>query len=292
MPSIYENGVVCIKNIYVCAKMRVANYWKILYRVVPFSVADGRISQNCKCAPRCGDLKHCKTASSCTCGPGLIRSKGEFWNFRQCADFGSFFLQAGCSRLRVGANQGLVQQDVWWSSSDELPKHITQDVRVTPSDTTTLLPLHRLEQLPQACFVTRLQELSTFSCDSQYLAIRCYTCVIAFPIVCLQTSIDKLRFYIMSDKYIPGGSKIEITAPNGNGTQKWNLLRCSGNLFSHRFHDCLWQLLPRGFIFTCAFFSTDTGLANTTTCYVPAWVVCPSTVLITNVATCCMRCTL
>jgi len=64
-----------------------------------------------------------------------------------------------------------------------------KDVRVTPSDTTTLLPLHRLE------------------------------------------------FYIMSDKYIPGGSKIEITAPNG-------------------------------FIFTCAFFSTDTGLANTTTCYV------------------------
>lgn len=58
--------------------MRVANYWKILYRVAPFSVADGRISQNCKCAPRCGDLKHCKTASSCTCGPRLIRSKGEF----------------------------------------------------------------------------------------------------------------------------------------------------------------------------------------------------------------------
>ena len=25
-----------------------------------------------------------------------------------------------------------------------------------------------------------------------------------------------LRFYIMSDKYIPGGSKIEITAPNGS----------------------------------------------------------------------------
>jgi len=64
-----------------------------------------------------------------------------------------------------------------------------KEVRVTPSDTTTLLPLHRLE------------------------------------------------FYIMSDKYIPGGSKIEITAPNG-------------------------------FIFTCAFFSTDEGLANTTTCYV------------------------
>lgn len=64
-----------------------------------------------------------------------------------------------------------------------------KEVRVTPSDTTTLLPLHRLE------------------------------------------------FYIMSDKYIPGGSKIEITAPNG-------------------------------FVFTCAFFSTDDGLANTTTCYV------------------------
>ncbi|CAK9070289.1 unnamed protein product [Durusdinium trenchii] len=64
-----------------------------------------------------------------------------------------------------------------------------KEVRVTPSDTTTLLALHRLE------------------------------------------------FYIMSDKYIPGGSKIEITAPNG-------------------------------FIFTCAFFSTDDGLANTTTCYV------------------------
>ncbi|OLP96858.1 Pentatricopeptide repeat-containing protein, chloroplastic [Symbiodinium microadriaticum] len=64
-----------------------------------------------------------------------------------------------------------------------------KDVRVTPSDTTTLLPLHRLE------------------------------------------------FYIMSDKYIPGGSKIEITAPHGFG-------------------------------FTCAFFSTDAGLAITTTCYV------------------------
>lgn len=42
---------------------------------------------------------------------------------------------------------------------------------------------------------------------------------------------------MMSDKYIPGGSKIEILAPNG-------------------------------FIFTCAFFRTDGGLSNTTTCYV------------------------
>jgi len=64
-----------------------------------------------------------------------------------------------------------------------------KEVSVTPSDTTTLLPLHRLE------------------------------------------------FYMMSDKYIQGGSKIEIVGPNG-------------------------------YIFTCAFFSTDRGLANTTTCYV------------------------
>eukprot|EP00930_Biecheleria_cincta_P055124 TRINITY_DN41486_c0_g1_i1.p1 TRINITY_DN41486_c0_g1~~TRINITY_DN41486_c0_g1_i1.p1 ORF type:complete len:2351 (-),score=301.60 TRINITY_DN41486_c0_g1_i1:61-7113(-) len=64
-----------------------------------------------------------------------------------------------------------------------------KDVSVMYSDTTTLLPLHRV----------------TFS--------------------------------MMSDKYIPGGSKIEITGPNG-------------------------------YIFTCAFFQTDRGLANTTTCYV------------------------
>ncbi|CAE8590604.1 unnamed protein product [Polarella glacialis] len=63
-----------------------------------------------------------------------------------------------------------------------------KDVRVTPSDTTTLLPLHRVE------------------------------------------------FYMMSDKYITGGSKIEITAPSG-------------------------------YIFTCAFFETDAGLAITTFCY-------------------------
>jgi len=66
-----------------------------------------------------------------------------------------------------------------------------KDVSVMYSDTTTLLPLHRV----------------TFS--------------------------------MMSDKYIPGGSKIEITGPNG-------------------------------YIFTCAFFQTDRGLANTTTCYVRA----------------------
>lgn len=44
---------------------------------------------------------------------------------------------------------------------------------------------------------------------------------------------------MMSDKYISGGSKIEITGPNG-------------------------------YIFTCAFFQTDRGLASTTTCYVRA----------------------
>jgi hypothetical protein len=48
---------------------------------------------------------------------------------------------------------------------------------------------------------------------------------------------DRIEFFMMSDKYIPGGSKIEILAPNG-------------------------------FIFTCAFFRTDGGLSNTTTCYV------------------------
>eukprot|EP00931_Biecheleriopsis_adriatica_P064212 TRINITY_DN39027_c0_g1_i1.p1 TRINITY_DN39027_c0_g1~~TRINITY_DN39027_c0_g1_i1.p1 ORF type:complete len:2314 (+),score=334.39 TRINITY_DN39027_c0_g1_i1:107-7048(+) len=66
-----------------------------------------------------------------------------------------------------------------------------KEVTVTPSDTTTLLPLHRLE------------------------------------------------FYLMSDKYIPGGSVIEIVGPSG-------------------------------YIFTCAFFTTDRGLANTTTCFVRA----------------------
>merc|ERR1719454_461640 len=48
---------------------------------------------------------------------------------------------------------------------------------------------------------------------------------------------NRIAFFMMSDKYIPGGSKIIITAPNG-------------------------------FIFTCAFFRTDDGLSNTTTCYV------------------------
>jgi len=48
---------------------------------------------------------------------------------------------------------------------------------------------------------------------------------------------DRIEFFMMSDKYIPGGSKIVIVAPNG-------------------------------FIFTCAFFRTDDGLSNTTTCYV------------------------
>jgi len=48
---------------------------------------------------------------------------------------------------------------------------------------------------------------------------------------------NRIEFYMMSDKYIPGGSKIIIRAPNG-------------------------------FIFTCAFFRTDEGLSNTTTCYV------------------------
>merc|ERR1719324_587955 len=49
--------------------------------------------------------------------------------------------------------------------------------------------------------------------------------------------LHRLTFYMMSDKFIPGGSKIQIQAPNG-------------------------------FIFTCAFFRTDEGLSNTTTCYV------------------------
>jgi len=48
---------------------------------------------------------------------------------------------------------------------------------------------------------------------------------------------NRIEFFMMSDKYIPGGSKIIIVAPNG-------------------------------FIFTCAFFRTDEGLSNTTTCYV------------------------
>jgi len=48
---------------------------------------------------------------------------------------------------------------------------------------------------------------------------------------------NRIEFFMMSDKYIPGGSKIVIVAPNG-------------------------------FIFTCAFFRTDGGLSNTTTCYV------------------------
>lgn len=49
--------------------------------------------------------------------------------------------------------------------------------------------------------------------------------------------LNKIEFYMMSDKYIPGGSKIVIQA-------------------------------PQGFIFTCVFFRTDDGLSNTTTCYV------------------------
>eukprot|EP00933_Yihiella_yeosuensis_P044196 TRINITY_DN39290_c0_g1_i1.p1 TRINITY_DN39290_c0_g1~~TRINITY_DN39290_c0_g1_i1.p1 ORF type:complete len:1135 (-),score=188.56 TRINITY_DN39290_c0_g1_i1:127-3045(-) len=49
--------------------------------------------------------------------------------------------------------------------------------------------------------------------------------------------LNKIEFYMMSDKYITGGSKIRIYAPSG-------------------------------YIFTCAFFSTDAGLATTTTCYV------------------------
>jgi len=48
---------------------------------------------------------------------------------------------------------------------------------------------------------------------------------------------NRIEFFMMSDKYIPGGSKIIIMAPSG-------------------------------FIFTCAFFRTDSGLSNTTTCYV------------------------
>merc|ERR1711966_287396 len=50
---------------------------------------------------------------------------------------------------------------------------------------------------------------------------------------------NRITFYMMSDKFIPGGSKIIIEAPSG-------------------------------FIFTCAFFRTDDGLSNTTTCYVKA----------------------
>merc|ERR1711924_297641 len=46
---------------------------------------------------------------------------------------------------------------------------------------------------------------------------------------------NRIEFFMLTTKYIPGGSKIEIRAPNG-------------------------------FIFTCAFFRTDDGLANTTTC--------------------------
>eukprot|EP00929_Paragymnodinium_shiwhaense_P034282 TRINITY_DN18674_c0_g1_i1.p1 TRINITY_DN18674_c0_g1~~TRINITY_DN18674_c0_g1_i1.p1 ORF type:complete len:2410 (-),score=547.03 TRINITY_DN18674_c0_g1_i1:144-7373(-) len=48
--------------------------------------------------------------------------------------------------------------------------------------------------------------------------------------------LNKLTFYMMSDKYIPGGSTITIRA-------------------------------PKGFIFTCKFFRTDAGLASTTTCF-------------------------
>lgn len=48
---------------------------------------------------------------------------------------------------------------------------------------------------------------------------------------------DRIEFFMMSDKFIPGGSKISIVAPNG-------------------------------FIFDCGSFQTDDGLANTTTCYV------------------------
>lgn len=51
--------------------------------------------------------------------------------------------------------------------------------------------------------------------------------------------LHRVTFSMMSDKYISGGSKIEITGPNG-------------------------------YIFTCAFFQTDRGLASTTTCYVRA----------------------
>lgn len=49
--------------------------------------------------------------------------------------------------------------------------------------------------------------------------------------------LNRITFSIMSDKYIPGGSKIVIKA-------------------------------PYGFTFLCAFFRTDEGLSNTTTCYV------------------------
>jgi hypothetical protein len=46
---------------------------------------------------------------------------------------------------------------------------------------------------------------------------------------------NRITFYMMSDKYIPGGSTIQITA-------------------------------PAGYQFTCAFFRTDEGLSATTTC--------------------------
>lgn len=50
-------------------------------------------------------------------------------------------------------------------------------------------------------------------------------------------TLNRMEFYMMSDKAMAGGSKIRITAPDG-------------------------------FIFTCDYFRTDDGLANTTTCYV------------------------
>lgn len=48
----------------------------------------------------------------------------------------------------------------------------------------------------------------------------------------------QMTFYMMSDKYILGGSKVYIEA-------------------------------PEGFVFTCAYFRTDPGLSNTTTCLIP-----------------------
>jgi len=50
-------------------------------------------------------------------------------------------------------------------------------------------------------------------------------------------SLNRVEFYMMSDKAIPGGSKIRIMA-------------------------------PMGFAFSCIFFATDDGLSNTTTCIV------------------------
>ena len=49
--------------------------------------------------------------------------------------------QAKCARIRAGADQGLA------SAQPVLHRTVCmmKDVRVTPSDTTTLLPLHRLE---------------------------------------------------------------------------------------------------------------------------------------------------